>query len=339
VRGWSAFAERHDADCTRCRAGRRTDCASAGPGIKTPVELNEDAQIDTDQVSDQRSGGGGGGLAGLPIPLGRGGLIGTIVTIVAALLVGGGFGLNAMTGDSGQEGDDGTLREQCSTANPDRLERTDCRNALYVNSIQDYWTDALPQTFGQPYQQARTVFFAQAVNSGCGAADSGVGPFYCPADSQVYIDLTFYQELANRFGASGEFAQPYVLAHEYGHHIQNLLGTSDEVSRAQQRDPENANEYSVRLELQADCLAGVWTKHATETADASGRPLFTQLTQQDIQQALEAAAAIGDDAIQRKGGGRVDPEAFTHGSSAQRQQWFTQGFDRGDGRACNTFGS
>jgi uncharacterized protein len=299
------------------------------------VDINEDAQIDTDQISDQRSGGG---LAGLPIPIGGRGLVGTIITIVA-LLVGGGFGFNAMTGGSGQEGDNSTLREACSTANPNRFERTDCRNALYVNSIQDYWRDALPQTFGARYRQARTVFFAQAVNTGCGAADSGVGPFYCPADSQIYIDLTFYDELANRFGAPGAFAQPYVLAHEYGHHIQNLLGTSDQVRRAQQRDPSNANAYSVALELQADCFAGVWTRHAAETTDASGRPLFTRITQQDIQQALQAAAAVGDDAIQRRAGGAVNESQFTHGSSAQRQQWFTRGFQNGDGRACNTFGS
>jgi hypothetical protein len=298
------------------------------------VDLNEDARIDIDQISDQRSGGGG--FAGLPIAIGGRGLVGTIVTIVA-LLVGGGFGVNAMTG--GDPGDNSSLREACSTANPDRLQRTDCRNALYVNSVQDYWQDALPRTFGRPYQQARTVFFARAVNTGCGAADSGVGPFYCPADRQVYIDLSFYDELARRFGAPGEFAQPYVLAHEYGHHVQNLLGTDTQVRRAQQRDPGNANAYSVLLELQADCYAGVWTRHATETTDAAGRPLFNQVTPQDIQQALQAAAAVGDDAIQRGAGRAVDPEQFTHGSSAQRQHWFARGFHNGDGRACNTFGS
>jgi predicted metalloprotease len=299
------------------------------------VTLNDDAQIDTSQISDQRSGGGGG-LAGLPIPIGgRGGIIGTIVTLIA-LLVGGGFGINAMTGGGG---DNSSLNEACSTANPDRLQRTDCRNAAYVNSIQAYWRDALPQTFGKPYQQAKTVFFAQAVNTGCGSADSGVGPFYCPEDDQVYIDLSFYDELANRFGASGQFAQPYVLAHEYGHHVQDLLGTSDQVSRAQQRDPDNANAYSVALELQADCYAGVWTKHATDTADARGRPIFTSVTQADIRQALEAAAAVGDDAIQRKSGVNVDESKFTHGSSAQRQQWFSTGYQSGDGRSCNTFGS
>jgi uncharacterized protein len=299
------------------------------------VTLNDDAQIDTSQISDQRSGGGGG-LAGLPIPIGgRGGIIGTIITIVA-LLIGGGFGINAMTGDNS---DNSSLSEACSTANPNRLQRTDCRNALYVNSIQDYWQDALPQTFGKPYQRAKTVFFAQAVNTGCGSADSGVGPFYCPTDNQVYIDLSFYDELARRFGAPGQFAQPYVLAHEYGHHVQDLLGTSEQVSRAQQRDPGNANAYSVRLELQADCYAGVWTRHATETTDASGRPLFTSVTQADIEQALQAAAAVGDDSIQRKSGVDVDESKFTHGSSAQRQQWFTTGFQSGDGRSCNTFGS
>jgi predicted metalloprotease len=299
------------------------------------VSLNDDAQIDTSQISDQRSGGGGG-LGGLPIPIGgRGGIIGTIITLVA-LLVGGGFGINAMTGDNP---DNGSLNEACSTANPDRLQRTDCRNALYVNSIQDYWQDGLPQTFGKPYQQAKTVFFAQAVNTGCGSADSGVGPFYCPEDDRVYIDLSFYDELANRFGAAGQFAQPYVLAHEYGHHVQDLIGTSEQVSRAQQRDPDNANAYSVRLELQADCYAGVWTKHATETTDAGGRPLFTSVTRANIQQALEAAAAVGDDAIQRKSGVNVDESKFTHGSSAQRQQWFDTGYQSGDGRSCNTFQS
>jgi predicted metalloprotease len=310
------------------------------------VELNDDAQIDTDQISDQRSsGGGGGGRLGGMIPIpgggGRGGLIVTLVVVVASILLGGGFGINALTGGggSGQQGDNTTLAQQCSTANPDRLKRTDCRNALYVNSIQAYWKTALPQTYGSPYQKAKTVFFAQSVNTGCGAANSGMGPFYCPQDRQVYIDLTFYNELATRFGASGEFAQPYVLAHEYGHHVQNLLGISAQVQRAEQRDPGNANKYSVMLELQADCLSGVWTKHATETTDAGGKPVFTSITNQDIQQALEAAAAVGDDAIQSKAGGGVNESKFTHGSSAQRQQWFGRGYSTGDPKACDTFGN
>ena len=201
-------------------------------------------------------------------------------------------------------GDNTDLEQTCSTANPDRLQHAECRNALYINSIQAYWQGALPQTFGQPYQQTDTVFFSQTVNTGCGSADSGVGPFYCPLDSQVYIDLTFYDELATRFGADGQFAQPYVLAHEYGHHLQNLLGTSEQVRRQQQRDPGGANELSVRLELQADCLAGVWAKHATKTTDAKGVPIFTSLTQADVDQALAARGAI---VLTLDGDGQNDP--------------------------------
>ena len=156
------------------------------------------------------------------------------------------------------------------------------------------------------------------MNTGCGAADSGVGPFYCPEDDLIYIDVSFWNELATRFGADGEFAQPYVLAHEYGHHVQDLLGTEARVRRQMERDPARQNELSVALELQADCYAGVWTNHATQTTDASGRPIFTQLTDADIDQALEAAAAVGDDAIQKKMGGTVDESQFTHGSSEQR---------------------
>jgi uncharacterized protein len=183
------------------------------------------------------------------------------------------------------------------------------------------------------------VFFSQAVNTGCGQADSGVGPFYCPEDNLVYIDLTFYDELANRFGAKGEFAQPYVLAHEYGHHVQDLLGTEEQMRRAQQRDPNNANRYSVMLELQADCYSGVWTRHATETTSTGGQPLFTSITQDDVNQALNAAAAVGDDAIQKKMGGGVDESKFTHGSSQDRQRWFSQGYNTGDPKGCDTFGN
>lgn len=298
------------------------------------MTLNENADIDTGQVTDARGSGGGGGLGGggmggIPIPVG-GGVLGTL--LVLGLVVAGMF-LGPKLGG----GDNSDLEKTCATANPDRLEHAECRNALYINSIQGYWQAALPQTFGQPYQQTDTVFFSQAVNTGCGSADSGVGPFYCPLDKQVYIDLTFYEELATRFGADGQFAQPYVLAHEYGHHLQNLLGTSEQVRRQQERDPQGANELSVRLELQADCLAGVWAKHATETTDAKGVPIFTSLTQADVDQALEAAAAIGDDTIQRRSGRPVDESLFTHGTSEQRQRWFNNGFSSGDGKSCDTF--
>jgi predicted metalloprotease len=183
------------------------------------------------------------------------------------------------------------------------------------------------------------VFFSNAVQTGCGNADSGTGPFYCPADDKVYIDLTFYKLLADQLGAPGEFAQPYVLAHEYGHHIQDLLGTEAQMRRAQQRDPNNTNRYSVLLELQADCYAGVWTNHATETKNAKGQALFTSVTDTDVKEALTAAAAVGDDAIQKKMGSGVDESKFTHGSSEQRQHWFTQGYQTGDPRSCDTFGN
>jgi predicted metalloprotease len=299
------------------------------------VTLNENADIDTSQVTDARGsggalGGGGGGMGGIPIPVG-GGLLGTL--LVLGLVVAGMFLGPKLYGD----GDNGAINETCSTANPDRLQNAECRNALYINSIQAYWLKGLPETFGPQYQATDTVFFSQAVNTACGNADSGVGPFYCPLDKQVYIDLTFYEELATRFGAKGQFAQPYVLAHEYGHHLQNLLGTSEQVRRQQERDPNNANALSVRLELQADCLAGVWAKHATETTAANGQPIFKSLTQEDVNQALEAAAAIGDDMIQKKSGRPVDETQFTHGTSAQRQQWFNNGYSTGDGKRCDTF--
>jgi predicted metalloprotease len=313
--------------------------------IEVEMELNENADLDTSQVDDVRGsgGGGGGGFGGLPIPMGGGGIgmIITVVVVIGMLVAGGTFGRGLLGGSSGsgQHGDNTQLAKDCDRNNPDRLKRTDCRNVLYVNSIQNFWQTEFPQVYGKPYQPAKTVYFSQSVNTGCGQADSGVGPFYCPADDRVYIDLAFYNELTTRFGAKGEFAQPYVLAHEYGHHIQDLLGTEAQMRRAQQRDPNNANRYSVMLELQADCYSGVWTKHATETTSTNGQPLFTSITADDVNQALQAAASVGDDAIQKKMGGGVDESKFTHGSSEQRQHWFIQGYQSGDPRACDTFGN
>ncbi|GGO15101.1 KPN_02809 family neutral zinc metallopeptidase [Micromonospora parathelypteridis] len=301
------------------------------------MELNERAEIDTSQVNDVGRGGGSGGGLGIPIPGGggRGSLIGIVVAVLVALL-GGGFGLNAMTNgdDTGQTG--GTDLEQvCSRDNPQRLEDLRCRNTLYVNSIQDYWQKTYPELGNAKYEPTQTNFFQAAVNTGCGQADSGVGPFYCPADRNVYIDLSFYDELASRFGAKGEFAQPYVLAHEYGHHIQNLLGTNEKAGQGDQSGPRSA---SVRLELQADCYAGAWAKHATESKDKTGQePLFKSITASDISEAVQAAEAIGDDSIQERSGGQVNPDQFTHGTSAQRQRWFQQGYDRGDPKTCDTF--
>ena len=300
------------------------------------MELNENARIDTSQIDDQRSsGGGGGGIGGLPI--GGGGLTGIIVTVLIAV-VGGFFGINTLTGSDGtstQTGDNSKLAQECSQS--DASKQLDCRNVLYVNSIQDYWVEALPASFGVQYKSSKTVIFSNRVSTGCGSADSGVGPFYCPADDRVYIDLTFYDVLAQQLGAPGEFAQPYVLAHEYGHHVQDLLGTEGAMRREQERNPTGANEQSVKLELQADCYAGSWAKNATGTDDAAGQKIFTSITAQDIKEGLDTAAKIGDDALQRKSGGSVNPAEFTHGTSAQRQEWFQRGYDTGDPKSCDTF--
>ncbi|MFI7597893.1 neutral zinc metallopeptidase [Actinoplanes sp. NPDC049681] len=299
------------------------------------MELNENARIDTSQIDDQRSGGGGGGGFG-GLPIGGGGLTGIVVTVLIAL-VGGYFGINGLSGGGGspQTGDNTSLQQECSQS--DAVKQLDCRNALFVNSIQDYWADAFPQNFGDPYKPSKTVFFANNVRTGCGAADSGTGPFYCPADDRVYIDLTFYRLLADQLGAPGEFAQPYVLAHEYGHHIQDLAGTEASMRREQERNPGDANKLSVKLELQADCYAGVWAKNATGTDDAGGQKIFKSITQQDIQEGLDTASKIGDDTLQQRSGGSINPAEFTHGTSAQRQHWFSQGYESGSPKNCDTF--
>jgi predicted metalloprotease len=193
---------------------------------------------------------------------------------------------------------------------------------------QGTWDTALPQQTGAAYQHARLVLFRDAVESACGFAQAATGPFYCPADSKVYIDLGFYEELARRFGAPGDFAQAYVLAHEIGHHVQNLLGTSSQVHRAQQGSPSDANQLSVRLELQADCYAGVWGSSAASRG---------KLEPGDVEEGLAAASAVGDDRIQQMSGRAVNPDGFTHGSAQQRMQWFRRGFDSGKVSSCDTF--
>ena len=200
--------------------------------------------------------------------------------------------------------------------------------SFVLDDAQAVWDSVLP-AHGARYRPARLVLFRDAIQSACGFAESATGPFYCPADEKVYIDLGFYQELQDRFGAPGDFAQAYVLAHEIGHHVQNLLGTEAQVRRARGARPDAANELSVRLELQADCYAGVWAHSTAE------RQL---LERGDVEEGLGAAAAVGDDRIQRMGGGRVAPEAFTHGSSEQRMRWFRQGMDSGRPETCETFG-
>jgi predicted metalloprotease len=303
------------------------------------MELNENADIDTSQIQDQRGsgGGGGGGFGGLPI--GGGGIVGIVIFLIVAV-VGGFFGVNNLGGGSGSSssGDNTSLNQKCSAT--DKLKQLDCRNALYVNSIQAFWATAEPKYFNKSYQKAPTVFFSNRVSTGCGAADSGTGPFYCPSDNKVYIDLTFYQQLADQLGAPGEFAQPYVLAHEYGHHIQDLVGIEAKMQQEQQgASATQKNLLSVKLELQADCFAGVWAKGATGTTSANGQKIFKSLTGDDINQGIQTAGQIGDDTLQKQAGQQINPAEFTHGTSADRQKWFSRGYNSGTPDNCDTFAS
>ena len=201
--------------------------------------------------------------------------------------------------------------------------------SVVLDDAQATWARILPK-YGASYHDAGLVLFRGATDTGCGTGQTAMGPFYCPVDEKVYIDLEFYDELKTKFGASGDFAQAYVIAHELGHHVQKILGTDAKVRRAQQADPNTTNALSVRMELQADCFAGVWGH------DTQQRKI---LEQGDVEEGLNAAASVGDDRIQQKTGGRANMESFTHGSAAQRASWFKKGFDSGDPRSCDTFAS
>jgi predicted metalloprotease len=279
------------------------------------------ARLDAGQVQDRRGGGGGGGGRGLAV----GGGAGTIVVVIVLALLGvnlPGGGADPYSLGTGSDQPATDLSQTCKTGS-DANQREDCRIVGVVNSVQAYWSDNL-----QGYREAPTRFFSGQTSTGCGGATSAVGPFYCPADQTVYIDLSFYDELRSRFGAhGGPFAEAYVIAHEYGHHVQHLLGTDEKVGG----DREGETSGSVRLELQADCYAGVWAAHAVDTG------YIEDLTAADISDGLDAAAAVGDDRIQKQATGRVDPESWTHGSSASRQKWFNTGFKQGDLNRCDTF--
>ena len=276
------------------------------------------APLDPSQVEDQRGRGGGvgGGLGG-PVVVGGGG-IGLVILIIALLL-----GVNPLSdyGGTNPSVDNAPSVQDCQTG-ADANKRDDCRIVGFVDSIQKYWTDEFTRR-GDTYLPAKTVLFTDAIQGGCGLAQTAMGPFYCPEDGKVYLDLSFFQELTQRFGAQGgPFAEGYVVAHEYGHHVQDQLGTLS--------SSQSGNAASIRIELQADCFAGVWARHAADTG------YLEAPTDAEIGQAIDAAKSVGDDRIQQETQGRVQPEQWTHGSSAQRTQWFTTGYQTGDMDRCDT---
>ncbi|HYH27104.1 MAG TPA: neutral zinc metallopeptidase [Blastococcus sp.] len=299
------------------------------------MRYSEGADLDTSSVRDVRGGGGFGGGRGIAVGGGGLGLVGLLVVVLLQVLGGGdggsGAGVGSLSGLApGQTVDNGRLEENCRTG-ADANESVECAVVADIESIQDYWA----LTLGSGYSPTDTVFFSGSVQTGCGGATSGSGPFYCPADQLVYIDLSFFDQLEEQFGAQGGlFVNAYVIAHEYAHHVQNLLGTNGQVTPGE-TGPASG---TVRLELQADCYAGAWANHAETVPDDSGEPLIAEITDDDIARALDAAARIGDDFIQENlGGGTVDQDAFTHGSSEQRQRWFRTGYASGDPRNCDTF--
>jgi uncharacterized protein len=281
---------------------------------------------ESDNVEDRRGSGGGGGGFGF------GGKSIGIGTIVIALVGSAVFGVNPLTIIDAMSGGGGMV-QPAQQQGPSQSAPADDRQTRFVRTVladtEDVWAK-LFSAQGSAYQAPKLVLFSGATPTACGTGQSASGPFYCPADEDVYIDLSFYTEMQQRFGVSGEFAQAYVIAHEIGHHVQNQLGISDKVHNARQRASEReANAMSVRQELQADCFAGVWAFHGNQARGI--------LEQGDVESALKAASAIGDDALQRQARGQVVPDSFTHGTSEQRMRWFNKGLKSGQVEECNTF--
>ena len=287
----------------------------------------DDQKVDVSGVSDRRGVGG-------PLAIGGGGLgvVGVIVYLLVAVLGGGGSTSTGLVppGSSvqGAGAGEGDLKTRCNTSGAIQ-KYDDCFLVKVYNEINEVWSDAFTRG-GAAYEKPGLVFFTQAVGTGCGQASSQVGPFYCPPDQAIYIDIGFLNQLQHQFGAQGRYAQAYILAHEAGHHLQTLFGTERRVRAAEQAEPGRQGELSIATELQADCYAGVWSRLADEAGNVS-------VGDAEVQQAQDAAAAVGDDRIQRETQGRVDPETWTHGSAAQRKQWFTTGRRTGDVNACTTF--
>ena len=281
---------------------------------------------DGSHIDDRRGQGGGlGGLfpggGGFPFPMKAGGGLLGIVLLLAAMFLPKLLGAGSQT-EQAVGGDTGGSNNpaECVTD----IERIVCG---VTNDVQLYWTDALPQFFNTQYQVTETVWFTGGTSTGCGQASSETGPFYCPADNLVYIDLEFMQQLEQQLiGAPTDLAEQYILAHEYGHHVQNILGTNAQVQEIQQTQPDKANQYSVAMELQADCFAGTWVGARNVLENEA-----------ELQEAIAAAEGVGDDRIQQKTQGRIDPESWTHGSAEQRRTWFLKGYNTQDPTQCDTF--
>jgi predicted metalloprotease len=281
----------------------------------------DDQNVDTSSLDDRR------GMRGTTIGAGAGGL--GLLGLLFVLLFGGGLSFDdgQSTTTTGQAQD---LAIKC--AQPGALDQyDDCFVLKIFNETDEVWTREFRER-GSAYEAPRLVFFSGSTQTGCGPATAQTGPFYCPPDQRVYFDLDFLRQLQSQFGARGQYAQAYITAHEVGHHIQTITGIEEKVRRQQQANPRQANALSVRMELQADCIAGVWGRLANDRGNVV-------ITKREYDQALRAAAAVGDDRIMQKTQGRVNPEAFTHGSSAQRQEWFARGFNTGDINKCDTFAS